>query len=153
MSDDEDFGEQFLQANANVDCMAHKLADCLRNCMRAVATNDPSSAAFNATQEFDLFLKLLVRSEGVRLGILFDKAIEAIRPVQPDFTSELSAYDEYAQSIMQAAQDGIRYLVENSCGDNAARGRTSQRKSDFLSAIKRNLLIHLTQLRSGAGMA
>ncbi len=136
MADDDDLGEQFLQANSNVDYMASHLADCLRNCMRAVAATEPSSATYKAVQDFDMLLKLLVRSKGIRFGELFDKAIAELRPERAEPTGEGSAYRYYEHTILTAAETGLQLLVESSCADNAAKGRTSSRRSDFLSAIK-----------------
>ena len=83
--EDDDLDERFLKAKANVDNMAYQLADCLRNCMRAVASVDPSLARYRTARDFEIFLKLLVRSEGIRLHELFEKTIEQIMSPDPDF--------------------------------------------------------------------
>jgi hypothetical protein len=137
---DEDWNERFLKANANVDFMATRLADCLRNCMRAVAAGDPTSPRYRAVEDFDMLLKLIVRSEGVPLHELFEKAIDELRPERlslDQLSSEWRAEYCYERSIMSAAESGLQFLVESSCADNAARGRASRRESDFLSAIRR----------------
>src|SRR5262245_48118327 len=97
---DDDLQERFLQANANVDQMASQLADCLRNCMRAIAAEDPSSPRYRAVQNFDMLLKLMVRSEGVRLYELFEKAIDELRPERDDPASEWNAYRYHERSIL-----------------------------------------------------
>lgn len=137
MADDKnDAEERFLKANANADFMANRLAECLRNCMRAVAGGDSSSGVYRAAQDFDILLKLLVHSEGVRLSELFGKAIEEIKPSPLQISGEWLASKDYDHAIISAAQSGLQLLVESSCADNAARGRASQRERSFLQSIK-----------------
>ncbi len=137
MADDEEsLGEQFLGANANVEYMAHKLADCLRNSMRAVAAGNPASASFRAVQDFDMVLKLLVRSKGVSLHDLFDKAIEEIRPKPFDPAVDEPLYRYRENRIRCAAQSAIQMVVERSCDDNAAHGRANRREAEFLNAVR-----------------
>jgi len=125
---EEDFQERFLKANANVDYMAQTLADVLRNCIRASVASNPSSQTYEAAKNFEMLLKLIVRSEGVRIYELLEKAIEDIT-VEP-------RPDSVDGAITHAAQMGMRFLVEQSCHDNAARGRAGKRRSEFLDAIK-----------------
>ena len=84
--DDADSLEvRFLKANANKDYMAGVLADCIRNCMRGVASGDSSSAAYRASQDFLRLIKLTKFAEnGVPLMQLFADAINEIRPDRTD---------------------------------------------------------------------
>jgi hypothetical protein len=138
---DEDWHESFLKANANLDYMANRLADCLRNCMRAVAAGDAASPCYRAVRDFEVLLKLIVRSDGVPLYALFEKAIDELRRKSDDLSrdevsSEWRADRYYERSIVGAAESGLQFLVESSCMDNAAGGRASTRKRNFLLAIK-----------------
>ena len=45
--------------------------------------------------------------------------------------------DPVDEATVYAAQMGLRYLVEKSCDDNAARGRASRREEEFRSAVGR----------------
>jgi len=133
----DDFASQFLKANANHDYMAGVLADCIRHCMRGVAAGDPSSPAYKATQEFEKLLKLMRHADGVYLYKLFADAIDEVRPKQPKLGGDWRASKYFDHTVMRAAQDGIQFVVESSCGDNAARGRASKRESNFLDAMRR----------------
>lgn len=126
--DDENLGDQFLRINANVDYMAGELAEILRNCMRAAASGEPTSQTYRAAQGFQTLLKLIGYSESVRTYELFEKAIASI-------TVE-NERDGVESATIHAAQMGMRYLVEKSCGDGAARGRASKRQDEFFAAIK-----------------
>jgi hypothetical protein len=128
MSDDEgDLGDRFLRLNANVDYMAEELAEILRSCMRSAASGDPTSQTYRAAQTFQTLLKLIKYSDGVSTYELFEKAIISI--------SVDSERDGVESATIQAAQMGMRYLVEKSCGDGAAGGRASKRQAEFFSAI------------------
>ena len=59
---------------------------------------------------------------------LFRKALEEFRDETDWGTAE--------HAKVGAARRGMKYLVERSCSDNAARGRASRREREFLSAIK-----------------
>lgn len=122
--------ERYLRLNANLDYMAGRLADCLRHCMRAVAaaTGDSALARQRAIADFVLLVQLMERSEGVRMGDIFEAAIKEFREVDDD---------NFA--TVRAARSGLQFLVELSCSDGFARGRASQRERDFLAAIERAL--------------
>lgn len=129
----------FLKANANKDYMAEVLADCIRNCMRGVASGDPSSAAFRASQDFAKLIKLIKYAEmPVPIMQLFAQAIDEIRPDRTDDIGNKETFAErYVEiSIFSAASSGIQYIVERSCSDNAANGRSSRRRSEFLDSLR-----------------
>lgn len=134
MSDEEDdskpdFNEAFLRANANLDFIGTQFAGVLRNLMRAVSSTDPTDGAYSAAKQMDFVVDLLSRCEE-KFGFyhLFLKALEEFR--------DDTEWGTVEHSTVHAAQRGIKYLVERSCSDNAARGRTSKRRDEFLSAIK-----------------
>jgi hypothetical protein len=127
--------DDFLDANANVEYMAHVLADCLRHSMRATIANDQTAGGYRASEEFKALLDLMVRSKGLRLYDLFDRAIAKLRLGQADLR-ERSAYQKYEDAIVAAAQAGLGLLIESSCADNAAAGRASKRQRSFLDSIK-----------------
>ena len=43
--------------------------------------------------------------------------------------------DDGERAALRAAREGIKYLVESSCSDNAARGRAARRRDSFERAI------------------
>jgi hypothetical protein len=59
---------------------------------------------------------------------LFKRAIENIREAIPA--------DEDDKRFVRAAECGIRYLVESSATDNAARGRASSRLNSFITTFE-----------------
>ncbi|MBI1650125.1 hypothetical protein [Hyphomicrobium sulfonivorans] len=125
----EDFGERFLKANANVDYMASVLAQMLRNCMRASASQDPAGQTYEAMQNYMTLQKLVGYSEGVKAYELFEKAIAELRIDEQN--------NRVDAAIVHAAKMGLRVLVEKSCYDGAAGGRASRREDEFLNAIER----------------
>lgn len=130
MADKDDFRESFLRANANLDFISYQFADVIRNLMRAAAANDPSSAVYKAAEKMDFVADLLSRTEE-KFGFyrVFDKAIAELRD-----SDERESGVETA--IVAAAKDGMKFLVERSCDDNAAHGRASRRRQEFLSALR-----------------
>ena len=130
MGDDGDnFPDQFTRANANLDFIAAQFADVLRNLMRAASSDDPSDGAFRASQQMDFVVELLSKTtEKFGFYHLFMKSIEEFK----DDTEWASV--EHTE--IAAARRGMKYLVERSCSDSAARGRASRRRTEFLSAIK-----------------
>jgi hypothetical protein len=134
MSDDEsdprfDFREAFLKANANLDFIGAQFADVLRDLMRAVSSNDPTDGAYRAAKKMDFVIDLLSRCDDkFSFYHLFLSALEEFEVDSDEMGVESATVD--------AAQRGVKFLVERSCTDNAAKGRTSRRRADFLSAIK-----------------
>jgi len=130
---------RLLKANATEDYMAEVLADCIRNCMRGVASGDSSSAVFRASQDFAKLIKLIKYTE-TRVSVmqLFADAIDEIRPnCMEDIGNKDTFFERYVDiSIFSAASSGIQYIVERSCADNAAKGRASRRKSEFLGSLR-----------------
>ncbi|HZS85359.1 MAG TPA: hypothetical protein VFA50_20995 [Stellaceae bacterium] len=123
------FRDEFLKANANLDFIGSQFADVLRDLMRAVSSDDPTDGAYRAAKKMDFVADLLSRCEE-KFGFrhMFLKALEEFRD-DPE-------WDTVEHATVHAAQRGIKYLVERSCSDHAARGRASKREHEFLSAIK-----------------
>ena len=113
--------------NANVDYMASQLADMIRSCMRSSASSEGNSRTYQALEKFQLLLKLIGYSEGIKGYELFEKALE-------EFKYETD--DEIDRAILRAAKTGMQYLIELSCSDPAAGGRASKRQYAFLDALK-----------------
>ncbi|RWL85672.1 MAG: hypothetical protein EOR67_21625 [Mesorhizobium sp.] len=130
MTDKDDFRESFLRANANLDFISYQFADVVRNLMRAAASSDPSSAVYKAAEKMNFVADLLSRTEE-KFGFyhVFEKAITELT----DSTEQERGVET---AIVAAAKDGMKFLVERSCDDNAARGRTSRRRQEFLSSIR-----------------
>jgi hypothetical protein len=134
MSDkDGEFGDVFLNENANVSYIADRLTECIRNCMRAIASQDAGSASYRAAEDFKLVLSLLVRSKSVGIQDLFNRAVAELTPRYPEISG---AENRYQRRILNAAESGLQLLVETTCKDNAARGRTAKREASFLSSIE-----------------
>jgi len=129
MPDNENFSEAFTKANANFDFIAAQFADVLRHLMRAVSSDDPTSGAYHAAQSMNFVADLLSKTEE-KFGFyhLFLKALEEFR--------DDSEWGSSEHDIVHAANRGIKYIVERSCSDNAARGRASRRQDEFLTAVK-----------------
>lgn len=126
----EDFGERALQANANADVMAEELADIVRSIMRAaVANSDNRSQTYLATKKLDYFLELFARADSVDLHELVENTVA-------DLTIELPE-NSVDEPLLRAASAGVRYLIEKSCSDPAAKGRASKRQREFEHAAER----------------
>ncbi len=130
MAENDYFRESFLQANANLDFISLQFADVVRNLMRATAAGDPTSAIYKAAEKMNFVADLLSRTEE-KFGFfhVFEKAIADLR-------NDDEGEGNIETAIVSAAKDGIKFLVERSCDDNAARGRASRRRQEFLSAIR-----------------
>jgi hypothetical protein len=126
---DSEMDESFLKAMAIPEIITQKLADFLRDCIRASAASTPGGQMYSASQNLELLLKLFARSENVRILDLVADAITDLKPEPTGYPLD--------DAIMRAAQLGSRYLVERSCHDNAARGRARKREAEFLDAIER----------------
>ena len=127
-TDVEDFGEALLRANATPETIAFEIADVLRDLLRASAAEDPWTGPYRAAMRMDRALELIERCpEPLSWSRLFKEAVENIR--------DTGRAGELEEPIIQAARAGLRYLVEQSCDDNAARGRASQRRAAFLHEI------------------
>lgn len=135
-----DYGEQFLRANANVDYIAAQFADVLRDMMRAFAADDPAAGVARASSHLSQMFQLINRaSDPISAYSLCLKAVENLHETRPeDYRQE----DPWAV----AARSGLKMLVEQSCFDNAARGRASRRQEAFardVGAIGRRLQRYL----------
>lgn len=130
MPRDENFREAFLAANANLEFISSQFADVIRDLMRAAVANDPGAAVYRAAEKMNFVAELLSHTEEkFGFGDVFANAISEI-----NFENEKDGSVERA--IVSAAEDGVRFLVERSCEDNAAKGRTSKRRQDFLQSMK-----------------
>jgi hypothetical protein len=122
---DEELHERVLRANADPNIIASRFADVIRNLMRAAAATDPRRPLHSAGEEMKLVIDLLARCEAtISWTSLFTKSIESIEGSLPQ--------DPLHKEYIQAAKDGIKYLVEGSATDNAARGRASRRLQEFI---------------------
>jgi hypothetical protein len=126
---DNDYREAFLKANANPEFIASEIADLIRSLVRAFAADDPSSPTLSAVQKMEFVLDLIRRcDEPLTWYKLFTAAFDEIHEAIPD--------DPYDRMYIHAAQRGMKYLVERSALDNAARGRASRRLDEFRQAIE-----------------
>lgn len=130
MPKDDNLREAFLLANANLEFISSQFADVIRDLMRAAVANEPSAAVYRAAEKMNFVAELLSRTED-KFGFqdIFENAVSEI-----NFEGEKESSVERA--IISAAEDGVRFLVERSCADNAAKGRTSKRRQDFLQSMK-----------------
>jgi hypothetical protein len=137
-----EYGELFLQANANAEYISAKFADVLRDMMRAFAADDPAVAAGRAATNLSMMFQLIQRSpEPVSAYLLCMSAAEDLQENWPDHTQQ---EDPWAI----AARSGLKMLVEQSCFDNAARGRASKRRDAFgrdVGALGRRLRRYLEE--------
>lgn len=124
--------ETFLKGNANPDFIGAKFAELIRDLMRAVASNSPSSEAYRAAKQMDYIAELLAHAqERLSFQFLFEKALGEFET--PNGNRPELPIDE---ATLNAARRGIKYLVERSCTDSAANARASRRQHEFLSAIE-----------------
>jgi hypothetical protein len=127
--DNDDFREAFLRANAREDFIVAQLADMLRDLMRAVSSDDVSGKAWSAGEQMTFVCKLIARSETpLSWHRLMSDAVRSITDNIPE--------DPDDQKLISAAKRGMKYLVECSATDNAARGRASKRRTEFEDAIR-----------------
>jgi hypothetical protein len=127
-TDAKGFEEALLRANATPDNIAVELADVLRDLMRAVAANDSGGGVYRAATRMSRAMELIEHCpERLSWSRLLKDAVEDIR--------DAGRIDELDEPVIWAARAGLRYLVEQSCDDNAARGRASQRETAFLDEI------------------
>lgn len=131
--------DSFLKANANADYIASKLADMIRNAMRAMVSNDHyASQVYEGSQNLKYLLELISYAETKELHAydVFEKAVKNLQP-------ESSQNEDYVDRCMSSAAESVmRLMIERSCYDNAAKARISKREMDFLNDIK-----HLEEAR------
>ena len=128
-SDASEFREAFLKANANEDFIVGQLADLIRHLLRAVSSDNSSSAAHSAAETMKFVGELAARCpEPLSWYRLLSAAVDEIKNNIPD--------DPHDRKFLDAATRGIKYFVESSATDNAARGRASRRHREFLDAIR-----------------
>jgi hypothetical protein len=126
---DDDFRDGMLKIRAKPDSIAQELSDVLRSLMRAVAADDPSSGTTAAAKRMEYIDRLLEHcDEPLNWHWLFAEAVRNLQSALPD--------DPHDKRYVTAAQRGMKYLAESSADDPAARGRASQRLSEFLQAIE-----------------
>lgn len=126
---DEDFHERFLKGNANSEFMAYRLSDLVRSLVRATAANsDPASQVYQASETLKFLIELMSHADGIQPYEIVHKAAEDLHVEE--------GRDPVDEAILHAAKMGARYLIEMSCSDNAARGRASKRRDEFLTAVK-----------------
>ena len=132
MSEDKDFHEAFLRANANAGFMSSVLADLVRRIMRASISHD-GSQQYQAMEALKLFLGLVGRSENVSIGELIEGAVQEMT-----VTSE----NEFDRDDLRIARAATRYLLEMSCDDGFSKGRAAQRWVDVDRAIRARAEMH-----------
>jgi tetratricopeptide (TPR) repeat protein len=122
-----EFSEAFLKANANREFIADQMADVFRELLRALSSDNGSG--YSAAEKMDFAGELLKRcDEPLSWWQLFDDAIKIIRASQ--------SVDSYTADYMHIAKRGMKYFVESSATDNAAKGRAATRLRDLQQAIK-----------------
>jgi len=123
------YREQFLQANARSEYITAEVTEVIRNLLRAVAADDPSSATWKAAEQMDTVVELIKRYDQPLnfYGIM----LAAVKDFQENLPEQ-----EWDRDYVRAAQQGIKYLTEISATDNAARGRASKRLDEFRSAME-----------------
>jgi hypothetical protein len=130
--DPAEFREAFLVANANEDFIVGQLASVIRDLMRAVSSDDSSGGVYSAAKAMKFIGDLLARcQEQPSWYRLLSAAVEDIKANIPD--------DPDDRKFIDAATRGIKYFVEASATDNAAKGRASRRHQEFRDAIRRSL--------------
>jgi hypothetical protein len=131
MSDEpESFRDTFVRGNANLEFISHQFAAVIRNLMRASVASDPQAALHRASEEMNFVAELMSKTEEeFSFHALFARSIKLIKGTN-DHDSEVE------RAIVRAAEQGVKFLVERSCGDNAAAGRASRREDEFLTAIR-----------------
>ncbi len=128
MESDSDFHEAFLKSNANLEFISLQFADVIRDLMRAAVASDGGAAAVSrAARQMKFVVDLLSQTEE-KFGFhhIFQRAISDIN---------IDAFNHPERDALIAAQDAVKYLVESSCHDAAARGRASRRLAEFYRAI------------------
>jgi hypothetical protein len=131
--------EEFLKANANPNFIAAQFADVVRDLMRAIAAGDPSHGLYHVSQRMNLVIDLWKRCpEELSAETLLYSSLRDILGSGAD-----GPVDE---ATTQAARSGLKYLIEKSCHDQAARGRASRRETEFLRDVE---FIEETRVASG----
>lgn len=122
-----EFNDAFVKANANREFIAHEMADVLRDLMRAISSEDDTG--YKAAERMNFVGELLQHCDE-KLGWwhIFSDAIEIIRANEPQ--------NSFEADYLHIAKRGIKYFVESSATDNAARGRAAARRRDLEQAIK-----------------
>lgn len=122
MSNNDDFGRHFLEANANAKYMGVELADLVRRLMRA-SINQDRSQQYEASQALKHLLELAAHAKGIKLYQIVEQAVDCLS-VKVDFNNP--DYDR-----VNFAEDATGYLLEMACNDGFAKGRASKRWDSF----------------------
>jgi hypothetical protein len=122
--------DEFLKVNANADYIAYQLAEMIRNCMRATASQDPTGQTYRAMKNFNAVQRLIGYAGPVKGLDVFEKALSQLRVTCRE-------EDDTDAAILNAAKAGVQMLTDMSCSDDAARSRARKRQYDFVAALER----------------
>jgi len=120
--------EALLEANANPERITEKLAEVLRDLMRATAIQvHPENAIIRATENWEYLLELLKRcKEPLSWRWLFEDAVKMLRP-------EEAEGDKINGAIQMIADAGMSYYIEN---DRSAASRKQGRLMDAIRHLE-----------------
>jgi len=123
--------ENSIKLNANKDFICGEFTEVLRDLVRSVAASeDCHGGIYRGAERMEFVEKLLAECEDdISWRDLFSAAIQQLRPERD--------WNDYDFPFIKAAQSGMSMLMEMTCHDNAARGRSSKRQSEFLMSIRR----------------
>lgn len=114
----------------NENYVTQRIADILRSLMRATASEDPSNSCYRAVQLTKFLFQDMERySIPINIDMAFYNAIDQIR-------NKIAEEKRHHPETAELAIKGMMYLVEASCADPAAHGRTSQRRDKFEQSNK-----------------
>ncbi|MBK0399817.1 hypothetical protein H0I76_11500 [Limibaculum sp. M0105] len=116
MTSNDDFGGRVMEPAGEGD-VADALALLVRAFMRAIASGQVGHRVRAARAFIDL-LRCLNDADDFRLKPVIDEAMDALSVEVP--------WEHHDAKQLSVARPAVRYIVEMSCTDAAARGRASQ---------------------------
>lgn len=126
--DELNYREAFLQANARNEVIAAEMEDLLRILMRGIASQNPSNNVSKAVDKLLWIIDLAARCDDLRLYNVINDALAGF--------ADVDRSDIVERAYIDAAKDGMMFLVESSASDGFAKGRASKRQSAFLQSLK-----------------
>lgn len=124
---DENSSEDRPAANPYESIVEQHFGVALRSLMRAVAADDPYGPLHKAATHMDRFLRDSSQFKvSLDYGKIFRNVIVEIRG-----NVEHARMRDY--EAVNVAEKGLMFLIETSCVDSAAAGRTSRRLDTFKS--------------------
>ncbi|MGV1013731.1 MAG: hypothetical protein ACOYB4_02030 [Methyloceanibacter sp.] len=126
---EDDFQKRFLEANANVDFIGYQFARLIRYVVRASVSQDPyETNKHNAAQTMKFMFELIAASKDrLHTSELVDAAVSDLK---------VDDEDDERDGLLRVATEGVKYMLELSSTDNAARGRQSKQRSNLEGAIQ-----------------